>query len=320
MERMAQRLLGHMAPALALTPASRMRVAVALRAAQHRSGSRWRGLRFGVAWWALASVGVTSFAVGATAVHRVWQAHTDGALALVPQPTPVRRRVVQAPPPPEVVAIPAEIHMGQALPEPPLEVTVSVAAPRRSAVRPSVRAPETAAAPPPAPAVAVSPSALLEESQRLEVALRHLRQGRDGEKALAALDDYGRRFPHGALGQEAARARVEALLSLGRSHEALQRLESVHLGPAQKDLELQVLRGELRGKARRCKEAMQDFSVVLARVRGGPMAERALFGRASCHLATQDHAAARDDLRAYSQRFPKGRFASEVARGLAALE
>ncbi|HXI57324.1 MAG TPA: hypothetical protein VNO55_14755, partial [Polyangia bacterium] len=115
-------------------------------------------------------------------------------------------------------------------------------------------APAAAPAPAPAPAptstaaapvVPVAPAALPKVTPRQPVsertvhsgaatevtqmrdALARLRTERDPAGALALLDDYDRRFPGGLLRDEAAATRIEALLAVGQSTEALERLESI---------------------------------------------------------------------------------------------
>lgn len=58
-----------------------------------------------------------------------------------------------------------------------------------------------------------------EEVAILTQAGRELRNGRP-EAALKALDEHQRKFPSGALAQERARARIQALCALGRTSQA----------------------------------------------------------------------------------------------------
>jgi TolA-binding protein len=216
-----------------------------------------------------------------------------------------------APPRIEPLAAPEPV----AQPEPAVPAAPAALAPRREIRRPSPRPPVQPAAPPAeAPA---SASTLAEESQLLESALRKLRQQHDGAGALATLDEYRARFPRGELGREAERTRVEALLATGRTRPALEALDAMALGSSARDVELLVARGELRAHAARCADAEADFGVALARAPAGALAERALYGRASCRSRRGDRAGARADLGDYLARFPNGRFASDAKRGLA---
>jgi regulator of sirC expression with transglutaminase-like and TPR domain len=87
------------------------------------------------------------------------------------------------------------------------------------------------------------------------------------------------------------------------------------LGVHGRDLELQVIRGELRAQ-RRCPAAVSDFTQVLAAAPAAPLAERALRGRAACHLRSGDPERAAADLSRYLRQFPNGRFAAEARAAL----
>jgi hypothetical protein len=63
------------------------------------------------------------------------------------------------------------------------------------------------------------PETLEEETQALRQALSSLRNGH-ADAVLPALDEQDARYAHGALGEERAAARVEALCALGRTGEA----------------------------------------------------------------------------------------------------
>lgn len=283
---------------------ARLRVAVHLRA------DRWRQKRARPwRWLWVASLGLASAAAGGTALHRVWVEATAPVPELVPaaprRPVPAVRVAPLAPvgsvPPPAPSAEPAES------PEPVVSEPKKVASRRRPSVAAEVK-----------PAPTTSPSGLLEESRLLQSALRHLRQEKDGAKALAVLQDYDRRFPTGQLRPEVHRVRVEALLATEQSEAALQILDRSALAPGNaREAELLLLRAELRAQHTRCREAEADFTQLLARSASGPTVERALFGRASCRQSLRQEAAARADLELYLQRFPQGRFAERARRALA---
>jgi hypothetical protein len=167
-----------------------------------------------------------------------------------------------------------------------------------------VEAPVAVPSAPPAPGLA-------DETRLVRRALEELRHDGDPRAALVALDEHRSRFPHGLLRADADLVRVQALLALDRVGEALALLEPLDLSSSPRGDELQVTRGELRA-ARQCRRAIADFDGVLSRQAPAPVAERALWGRAVCHLRLDDRAAADDDLRAYLQRFPTGRFAGEA--------
>ena len=172
--------------------------------------------------------------------------------------------------------------------------------------------------PPPAPRPAVEPTKPAEPSeevQTLQRAMGLLRGKHDARAALAALDDYVARFPSGVLAPEARVARIDALLLLGRSDEALQALEALPLDAHRRSTELQLIRGELRARTD-CGRADADFTAVLASVRTAAMEERALYGRAACRSSQGNAAGAADDLRRYVERFPNGAHAEWARRWL----
>jgi hypothetical protein len=120
--------------------------------------------------------------------------------AHVAAPTAAARR---APPTSPEVSIPA------AAPVPTLSAEATAAP---VVVRSEVRA--AASGPPPGPA----PS-LADETRVLEAAQRELASGR-ARSALSLLDEHGKRFPSGALGEEGTAVRVLSLCALGRTEEA----------------------------------------------------------------------------------------------------
>jgi hypothetical protein len=192
------------------------------------------------------------------------------------------------------VSAPAAVHAPRthqppaALPAPP---AVRAAPKRRSSVaagRPEVRVD------PPDP-----------EIDALAEALRELRGHHAPARALAALDRYDARFPQGNLRHEARLARVEALLALDRAHEALAVVEALPSDasvPLGRDLTL--LRGELRARAGRCREAIDDFGVVLARAAHDALTARALAARAACRRSIGDLDGERADRARLSASFP----------------
>ncbi|HEX3697026.1 MAG TPA: hypothetical protein VH374_16735 [Polyangia bacterium] len=109
-----------------------------------------------------------------------------------------------------------------------------------------------------------------------------LRQKRDPHRALALLDDYERRFSSGVLAPEAARLRIDALLLAGRRGPALNKLNELSLSEGARDLELGLIRGELRAAANDCARAVNDFDRVLSLASDGSMKRRAQVGRAAC--------------------------------------
>jgi TolA-binding protein len=198
---------------------------------------------------------------------------------------------------------------------------VAAPAPRR-APPPAVTEAALAGATPPAAAPLPTPAdehrpptEASEEIQALERAVGLLRGKHDAPAALAALDDYVARFPGGVLAPEARVARIDALLMLGRADEALRALETLSLDAHRRSTELQLIRGELRGRTD-CGRAEADFTAVLARVQTAVLEERALYGRAACRSREGNAKGAADDLRRYIERFPNGTHAGWARRWL----
>jgi Flp pilus assembly protein TadD len=174
-------------------------------------------------------------------------------------------------------------------------------------------APRSEPAAPPAAAAPPTPSALANETALLSAALTRLRHDRDAAGALAALDVYDARAPHGTLRREANVARVDALLMLGRDADALAVLRTLPLQPRGREQELRVVRGELIAPSS-CAAAVEDFDHVLTGAPPAPLVERALHGRATCLTKLGDLEGARRDSLEYLRRFPEGRFAAQARR------
>jgi hypothetical protein len=211
-------------------------------------------------------------------------------------------------------------------PDPGPPLLAPTTPPPRQPVRATARPPRASAPAPVAPighdhptaaASAESESGLAAESRLLGIALHQLRQQRDGAAALRSLDTYQQRFPQGLLFEEAQAARVDALLLTEHRSEALLFLERTQFQRLDRGGELRVVRGELRATAGRCREALTDFAAVLAAAATPPLvAERALYGQASCLATLGDARGARSRIELYLERFPSGRFAAAARRAL----
>jgi len=132
-----------------------------------------------------------------------------------------------------------------------------------------------------------------------------LRRDHDAPAALTALDAYLDRYPHGVLHREARLARLDALLILRRTDEALAELETLPLDSGRRSTELQVVRAELRARTD-CSRAEEDFSVALTHSPDTALLERILYGRGACRAKSGKVSGAAEDLRRYLERFPTG--------------
>ena len=144
-----------------------------------------------------------------------------------------------------------------------------------------------------------------DEIRELDRALGLLRRDHDASAALASLDAYMAHFPHGVLGREARLARIDALLMLGRSADALAALETLPLDGGRRSTELQVIRAELRARSS-CARAEEDFSAALTRSPDAALLERVLYGRGVCRTRLGNRSGAASDLERYLERFPNG--------------
>lgn len=183
-------------------------------------------------------------------------------------------------------------------------------APPRPAAEAPERPPSASAAPAP---VASQSSRLGLEAASLEVALSALRSGgkQSAARALVGIDQHLRAFPGGSLELEARVARVDALLVLGKRHEARHELEKLPLERAGRRAELRLIRAELLADDD-CRAALVDFEQLALQPLPAAWAERALFGRGACLLRLGRRAAAERDFATYLERYPEGRFAAQV--------
>jgi hypothetical protein len=287
--------------------------------ARIEAGLRWREPVVVRSRWRVAAVAaVALLAVGGSvgAARGPLRAWATRHAFLAPEPakeTPETKHAARAvearvpePQPEPIVAPPAL-----------MDALVAEAAPLPEMPRARPAVGPVAAPPTPESAVVESPAA--EEARLLNAAFHALRAESRADAALAALDDYERRFPSGLLGREARLARVEALLALGERARALAVLDPLDADGAALPRAARVARGELRVEAGRCAEAAPDFAAALASSDEGDAGARALHGLASCALRTGDAPAAVAALTRYLEVHPSGAHAAEAREALARL-
>ncbi len=264
-EQRAGELLREIKPPANWSPAQLARVRLRLDGSIRPAPATRR--RAVVAWGLVGALML--FGSGVVAAARGWTPRWPILSALLPSPPPAssderaHRRISG-----RVIPTPAPAPT----PEPPPPPTTDV---------------QPAAAPVVPPRIAISapprrrPTAEGENAM-LERAVAALRQKRDPARALFLLDEYEARFSTGVLAPEAARLRIDALLVAGRRGRALDKLNQLALSEGARDLELALIRGELRSAAGDCARAVADFDRVLLLASDGAIKRRAQVGRAAC--------------------------------------
>lgn len=188
--------------------------------------------------------------------------------------------------------------------------------------------PARSAAPSPAPSPAAWPDPRSQGSPTpdpLDVEAAQLRSGLELKQAgslvsaVAALESYRRAYPRGTFWVEATIAELDAQLALGHREDALSLLEQAGDDPSlPRSAELRLLRAELSARQGRCSEALAGFEALLQvpGLTGRALAERALYGRASCQQALGRFSESRSDYEEYLSRYPHGPLATEARRAL----
>jgi hypothetical protein len=148
----------------------------------------------------------------------------------------------------------------------------------------------------------------------LAEALHALRTDHAPSEALALLDRHSAEIGQSVLVHEAMLLRVEALLELKRSGEALALLDGKSLSNVAASRSLLLTRAQLRAAAGRCADSLADFDLLLARARRPD--EQALYGRAVCRSRTGDKPGAQADFNLYQRQFPNGPHIRDVEQQL----
>jgi len=141
----------------------------------------------------------------------------------------------------------------------------------------------------------------------------------DPTGALAALAEYRRRFPAGALRREADMSQLELLLQLGRSDEALRQSDELlsSSSSGERAAELHLLRGNILRKAQsRFADAEHEYQLAeRAGARGGEVT----YFRALCLEALGRAPEAAALFRQYLEQ-PQRPYAEDALRRLRRLE
>jgi hypothetical protein len=185
------------------------------------------------------------------------------APAAVPEPAPVVQPGKAS----------AEAHR-----EPPRTVALRDPSPSASRERePTVARREEAPA-----RMQVAEAPIVAESRSFATVIESWHRQQDAGIALGLLDAYEQRYPAGDMRLEARILRAEIYLAQGQSALALSVLDGISPSGIPRARELQTLRGELRVKAGRCREAQADLGSVLEKSMTDALAKRATQALAHC--------------------------------------
>jgi tetratricopeptide (TPR) repeat protein len=141
----------------------------------------------------------------------------------------------------------------------------------------------------------------------------------DGNAALSALSEYRQRFPGGTLRHEVDVARVELLVRLGRTREALRESEELLASPAgrARAAELHVLRGNMYRTALSDPRSAEAEFASAERL-GGALGAEATYLRGTCLEALGESRAALEVYQRYLSKPDRPR-AAEARKRVAEL-
>jgi hypothetical protein len=128
----------------------------------------------------------------------------------------------------------------------------------------------------------VAEAPIVAESRSFATVIESWHRQHDAGIALGLLDAYEQRYPAGDMRFEARILRAEIYLAQGQSALALSVLDGISPSGIPRARELQTLRGELRVKAGRCREAQADLGSVLEKSMTDALAKRATQALAHC--------------------------------------
>lgn len=139
----------------------------------------------------------------------------------------------------------------------------------------------------------------------------------DDQGALAAFEEYRRRFPQGALRQEVELSVIETELAMPDPSAADRDLDAfLEAWPrSERRDELRLVRANLRRDRGDCTRALVDYEALAHHPTRG---DDATFFAASCAKQSGDAEDARRRLEGYLERFPSGRHAAEARAALGA--
>ncbi len=157
---------------------------------------------------------------------------------------------------------------------------------------------------------------MIGEYQLLSSAQKAARIEKNPSEALNLVEKYFKEFDNGQLRPEAVLLQLEALLTLGRTAEALNIAQSLDLRNAPSELPLRMIRAELRIQRKQCVQAQEDLQEVIARASSPDLLSRGLYGRGVCRSLAGDLDGARADLGRVADDYPTSAVAAQAVRAL----
>ncbi len=157
-----------------------------------------------------------------------------------------------------------------------------------------------------------------EEIALYEIGRIRQRYLRDPYGAWASLEEYRRRYPRGALRQEAHLTAIESLVARRDHERALSEIAAFLAGhpDSERRPDVLLLRGQVHRERREHDAALRAFEEVASGARDTAQADEASYAAAECELALGRSTAARDRLVEYLRRFPNGRHRGQARAAL----
>ncbi len=153
--------------------------------------------------------------------------------------------------------------------------------------------------------------------QLLDEAMRALHGDEDPKAARAILEELAEQWPEHASSPPVIATKVAALLAERREWAALDALDGAALDTSALAHRLRAQRAELRARAGRCYDALEDTAVVLKDETSGPAHAQALYWRGACRVHVGKRALGREDVKRYLELYPDGALVKRAKKTLA---
>jgi tetratricopeptide (TPR) repeat protein len=158
-----------------------------------------------------------------------------------------------------------------------------------------------------------------EETALYEMGRLQQRHLGDPAGALAAFEEYRRRFPDGALRQKVDHMTIESLVALRLPERALAEIARfLRVYPSSgRRLDIELLRAHAYRGSGLARLALKEYDEIVLAVPGTPAADDADYFAAECELSLGRPEVARGRLEEYVMRYPSGRHRSAAQAELA---